>query len=240
MNNEQLLVEYLGSIPDYRENHNKRHLLVDILVMTVIGLLSGANGFTDIVEVCRGKETYLRTFLALPNGIPSHDTFNRVVACIDTTTFEASFFAWAAATFPDAHQPQQYALDGKELHYSHNPRDTWANLRVVSVWAIESGIVLGHRMVDDESNEIGTVQQVLNTLHIDGCDITLDALHCQKETAKQVIQGNGDYTIIVKSNQKNSIKTFARHLHISKRHMIHRSMCMKRSKKTMVELNGVV
>src|SRR5579859_7912351 len=90
------------------------------------------------------------------------------------------------------------------------------------------------------SNEIGTVQQVLNTLHIDGCDITLDALHCQKETAKQVIQGNGDYTIIVKSNQKNSIKTFARHLHISKRHMIHRSMCMKRSKKTMVELNGVV
>jgi len=198
---ELTLVSHFSIIPDYRENHNKRHLLVEILVMAVCGAICGANAFTEIAVIANEKKEWFQTFLTLPAGIPSHDTFNRVLAHINPKAIQRCFIAWVQATFPQL-EPQQIALDGKETHHSIDPDNDYANLRMISAWAVEQGIVLGQVAVDDTSNEITALPTVLALVDVRDCDITADALHCQTDTVADIRASEAHYTIGVKANQK--------------------------------------
>jgi predicted transposase YbfD/YdcC len=206
---ELSLVTHFSIIPDYRENHNKQHILVEILVMAVCGAICGANAFTEIAVIANAKKDWFQTFLTLPAGVPSHDTFNRVLARINPRAFQQCFAAWVQATFPQL-DPQQIALDGKEIHHSMDPADDYANLRMISAWAVEHGIVLGQVAVDDTSNEITALPAVLELVDVHDCDITADALHCQTDTVQTIRTADAHYTIVVKANQKtlyHDIKT---------------------------------
>lgn len=210
---ETTLVEYFGDIEDVRLDRNKKHLLVDILVLAICGIICGANGPTEIVSVAKGKRAWFQTFLALPNGIPSHDTIGRVLARIRPDVLESRFLAWVRATFPDL-PAQQIAVDGKVARRSADVTNDMPALRMISAWATETGIVLGQMAVDPESNEITALPLLLETIDIEACDITADAMHCQKETVATIIQQKAQYTIAVKGNQDHLIEdivaTFAR------------------------------
>jgi predicted transposase YbfD/YdcC len=212
---ELTLVTHFSSIPDYRENHNKRHILVEILVMAVCGAICGANAFTEIAVIANEKKEWFQTFLTLPGGIPSHDTFNRVLARINPKAIQRCFISWVKATFPHT-DPQQIALDGKETHHSLDPTDDYANLRMISAWAVEQGIVLGQVVVDDSSNEITALPTILELIDVQDCDITADALHCQTNTVRTIRTAKAHYTIAVKANQKKlyqDIRTTFTRLH---------------------------
>jgi predicted transposase YbfD/YdcC len=198
---ELSLVTHFSIIPDYRENHNKQHILVEILVMAVCGAICGANAFTEIAVIANAKKDWFQTFLTLPAGIPSHDTFNRVLARINPRAFQRCFAAWVQASFPQL-APQQIALDGKESHHSMDVANDYANLRMISAWAVEYGIVLGQVAVDDTSNEITALPAVLELVDAHDCDITADALHCQTDTVQIIRTADAHYTIGVKANQK--------------------------------------
>src|SRR6266540_3503604 len=189
---ELTLVTHFSSIPDYRENHNKRHILVEIIVMAVCCTICGANAFTEIAVIAQAKKEWFHTFLRLPAGIPSHDTFNRVLARIDPKAIQRCFISWVHATFPPL-DPQQIALDGKELHHSSDPVNDFANLRMISAWAVDNGLVLGQVAVDDASNEITELPTVLELVDVHDCDITADALHCQIETRRYGITDTLSY-----------------------------------------------
>jgi predicted transposase YbfD/YdcC len=202
MNRPELtLVSHFSSIPDYRENHNKRHVLAEILVMAVCCTICGANAFTEIAVIANAKKEWFQSFLALPAGIPSHDTFNRVLARINPKAIQRCFTSWVRATFPQI-DPQQIAIDGKEVHHSMDPTNDWSNLRMISAWAVENGIVLGQVAVDDTSNEITALPAVLALVDVRDCDITADALHCQTATVDAIRAADAHYTLCVKSNQK--------------------------------------
>lgn len=203
MNRPELtLVNHFSSIPDYRENHNKRHILVEIIVMAVCCTISGANAFTEIAVIANAKKEWFQSFLTLPAGIPSHDTFNRVLARVNPKAIQSCFISWVRATFPQI-DPQQLALDGKEIHYSMDPANDWSNLRMISAWAVENGIVLGQVAVDDTSNEITALPSLLALVDVRDCDITADALHCQTATVRAIRAADAHYTLCVKSNQKS-------------------------------------
>jgi len=198
---ELTLVTHFSIIPEYRENHNKQHILVEILVMSVCSAICGANAFTEIAVIANEKKAWFQTFLTLPNGIPSHDTFNRVLARINPKALQRCFISWVQATFPQI-DTQQIALDGKETHHSMDPDNDYANLRMISAWAVEQGIVFGQVAVDDTSNEITALPTVLELVDVHDCDITADALHCQTNTVQAIRAADAHYTISVKSNQK--------------------------------------
>jgi predicted transposase YbfD/YdcC len=198
---ELTLVTHFSSIPDYRENHNKRHVLVEIIVMAVCCTICGANAFTEIAVIANAKKDWFQSFLTLPAGIPSHDTFNRVLARVNPKAIQGCFISWVRATFPQI-DPQQIALDGKELHHSMDVTNDWSNLRMISAWAVENGIVLGQIAVDDTSNEITALPSLLALIDVRDCDITADALHCQTATIDAIRAADAHYTLCVKSNQK--------------------------------------
>ena len=199
---ETTLVEYFDDIEDVRLDRNKKHLLVDILVLAICGVICGANGPTEIVSVAKGKFEWFRTFLTLPNGIPSHDTIGRVLARIRPEILESRFLAWRRATFPDI-PAQQIAIDGKVSRRSVDATNDMPALRMISAWAVETGIVFGQTAVEPESNEITALPVLLETIDVEGCDITADALHCQKETTAAIRKAKAHYTIGVKANQEH-------------------------------------
>lgn len=199
---ETNLVEYFGDIEDVRLDRNKKHLLVDILVLAICGVICGANGPTEIVAVAKGKLAWFQTFLTLPNGIPSHDTIGRVLGLIRPEIFEERFLLWAQATFPGL-PAQQIAIDGKLSRRSADATNDMPALRMVSAWAADMGIVLGQMAVEPYSNEIPVLPLLIKTIDVEGCDITADALHCQKETTATVIDAKAHYTFGVKRNQEH-------------------------------------
>lgn len=210
------IVDYFDDIEDTRLDRNKKHLLIDILILSICGVICGANGPTEIVSVAKGKYTWFQTFLALPNGIPSHDTIGRVLALIQPEVLESRFIAWVQAMFPDL-PAQQIAIDGKVSRRSIDTANDMPALRMISAWAAEAGIVLGQLAVDPESNEITALPLLLKMIDIDACDISADALHCQKETVSTIIHQDAHYTIAVKANQAqlydDIVATFA-HLRV--------------------------
>jgi predicted transposase YbfD/YdcC len=197
---ETTLVQYFGDIEDFRLDRNKKHQLVDIIVLAVCCTICGANGFVEIETVASAKIDWFQTFLKLPNGIPSHDTFSRVFRMLRPDVLEERFLEWVQATFSDR-PAQQIAVDGKQARRTADPTNDMPALQMISAWAVDSGVVLGQLAVDPESNEITALPVLLETIDIEGCDITADAIHCQKETVKTIIAQKAHYTIAVKGNQ---------------------------------------
>ena len=194
-----LIAKYFSEVEDPRW-HNRRHKLLDILVIAICAVICGADSWEDIELFGKAKEEWLRGFLELPHGIPSHDTFRRVFAVLDTEQFQSCFVEWIQAV-DKLTQGQIVAGDGKTLRRSHDRSEGKKALQMVSAWASANGVVLGQMKVDDQSNEITAIPELLDTLEIAGCIVTLDAIHCQRETVETIVEKEADYVLPVKENQ---------------------------------------
>jgi predicted transposase YbfD/YdcC len=192
--------EHFAGLTDPRVERTRRHKLLDIIVIAICGVICAADGWTDIEAFGEAKEEWLRTFLELPNGIPSHDTFGRVFARLEPREFERCFLSWVRA-ISALTEGQVVALDGKCLRRSHDQRRGQEALSVVSAWATENGLVLGQRQVDGQSNEISTLPALLKLLDVSGCIVSVDAIGCQKELAAQIVGQQADYLLALKGNQ---------------------------------------
>jgi predicted transposase YbfD/YdcC len=190
---------YFSVLEDPRR-HNRRHKLLDIVVIAICATICGAEGWEDIELFGEAKEEWLKRFLGLPHGIPSDDTYRRVFAVLDAEQFQSCFMDWIEA-IEELTKGQVVALDGKTLRRSHDRSEGKKALQMVSAWAAANGVVLGQRKVDGESNEITAVPELLDTLEIAGCIVTLDAIHCQTETVATIVEKGADYVLPVKENQ---------------------------------------
>jgi predicted transposase YbfD/YdcC len=193
------LGQYLGAIEDPRCNGKVEHRLRDILVIAVCAVIACAESWEDIALYGRSKLAWLSTFLALPNGIPSHDTFRRVFMLIDPDAFEAGFAAWVGS-LASGFAREVVAIDGKTIRRSFDHGREQSPLHVVSAWASEQGLVLGQRCVDDKSNEITAVPELLDQLALENSIVTLDAMGCQTAIAEKILARGGDYLLTLKAN----------------------------------------
>lgn len=192
--------KYFGDLSDPRTGNAKPHLFLEIVIIAILAVICGADGWADVELFGKNKKAWLKTFLELPKGIPSHDTFGRVFAKIKPDEFEKRFIAWVQA-IETLTQRQVIAVDGKQLRGSHQREAGKAAIYMVSAWATDNQLVLGQRKVADRSNEITAIPELLRLLEISGCIVTIDAIGTQKEIAKAVMAGGGDYILSVKENQ---------------------------------------
>ena len=192
------VVECFEGLPDPRRDRTRQHKLCDILVIGLCSMLTVGEGFTDMEYVGRLRQKWFKTFLDLPNGIPSHDTFSRVFSALDPHCFLDCFVRWVSGVCP-ALQGMVVAIDGKALRRA---ADAGAPLpHIVSAWAAESGLTLGQVKVDDKSNEITAIPELLRVLQLKGCIVTIDAMGCQKDIAAAIADKGADYVLALKGNQ---------------------------------------
>ncbi len=190
---------YFADLPDPRVERTRWHRLDDILVITLCAVICGADSFEEIERFGKARHDWLATFLALPKGIPSHDTFNRVLAAVDRDKFSAGFARWMTQLC-EATGLRAIAIDGKACRSA--PADTFSGcLHLVSAWAVENHLFLGQAAVADGSNEITAMPELLKVLDLKGALVTLDAAGCQTEIVRQIRQQGGDYLVPVKGNQ---------------------------------------
>lgn len=198
---ERSIARHFAALEDPRSPIQSRHPLIEIIIIAIVATLGGADGWVGVETFAKGKETWLRTFLELPHGIPSHDCFGRVFALIDPERFAACFRQWSAAVaalIPD----EIIAVDGKTLRRSHNRSKGLAALHLVSAWATANRVVLGQVATDAKSNEITAIPRLLQWLKLEGCIVTIDAMGCQTKIAEQIIAQGGDYLLALKGNQE--------------------------------------
>lgn len=192
--------DYFQTIPDTRVDRTKLHLLEDIIGLTVIAVICGAEGWEAIAEFGRMKEKFLRTILSLPNGIASHDTIERVFKRIQPEKFEECFIAWTNTLFKKS-GGEIISIDGKTLRGSQDKKNGKPAIHMVSAWANTNRLVLGQIKTEEKSNEITAIPKLLEVLDIEGSIITIDAMGCQKEIAKKIKAKNADYIFGLKGNQ---------------------------------------
>jgi predicted transposase YbfD/YdcC len=191
--------ESFSDLPDPRRSQGQRHKLLDILFIALSALLCGADDFTEMEEFGLSRESWLRQYLELPHGIPSHDTFGRVFALLQPAAFEESFLRWAKQLV--ALNPKEVvAIDGKTVRRSYDRGGGSEAIHVVSAWARENRLTLGEVKVSDKSNEIRAVPQLLKMLELKNCIVTADAMNCQKEIASEVREAGADYVLCLKEN----------------------------------------
>jgi predicted transposase YbfD/YdcC len=195
------LYTYFKNIKDPRINRKKQHYLTDIISLAVIAIISGADSWDSIEEFGNAKKDFLSQFLSLPNGIPSHDTINRVFSLIDPIQFELAFIYWVKSLKNPDISKEVIAIDGKQAKGS---KDVFHNIKaahLVSAWANSNQLVLGQVKVEDKSNEITAIPILLDLLDIEGCIITIDAMGTQREIAAKITEKKADYLLALKGNQ---------------------------------------
>lgn len=192
------LITIIREIEDPRMERTRLHKLEDILVIAICALLCGAESFEDMEIFGEAKEEWFGTFLELPNGIPSHDTFGRVFAAMDPEKFLEAFMRWTQS-LREALSGEVVSIDGKALRRAIDKGQS--PKVIVSAWAAGNGLVLGQRKVEDKSNEITAVPELLRSLELAGCIVTLDAMGCQKQIAREIIDADADYVLALKGNQ---------------------------------------
>lgn len=206
------LIEQFSELDDPRCPGKVEHRLIDILVIAVCAVIAGAESWEAIALYGHSKLGWLRQFLALPNGIPSHDTFRRVFRLIDPDAFEVHFTAWArtlAIPAPPG-EPEVVAIDGKTLRHSFDRGRDLAALHVVSAWASQQRLVLGPRRVDGKSNEITAIPELLDALALENTLVTLDARGCQQDIAQRSLDRQADYLLVLKANHGNAYEAVRR------------------------------
>ena len=192
---------HFASLPDPRRVDSRTpHKLLDIIVITICAVICGADSWVAVEAFGRAKYKWLNTCLALPEGIPSHDTFGRVFAAIDSSKFERCFTHWICSAI-EVTQGQVIAVDGKQLRRSYDTRDNKTAIHLVSAWACHQGVALGQIKVADKSNEIPAMPQLLEVLDVSGCIVTIDAMGCQTEIAQKIVDSDADYVFALKANQ---------------------------------------
>jgi predicted transposase YbfD/YdcC len=192
------LIRTLEEVPDPRVDRSKDHDLVDVLVIALCTILVGGDSFYDMEEFAEVRLPWLKTFLRLRNGAPSHDTFNRVFQALDGRQLADAFSRWTQSV-REVLGGEVVALDGKSVRRALNRGEEFRV--IVSAWATESGLLLGQRKVRDKSNEITVVPELLQALELAGCIVTADAMHCQKNIAKEIIEADADFVLALKGNQ---------------------------------------
>ena len=191
---------YFGELTDPRVARTRVHRLGDVVTIALCAVLCGANDWVAVETFGRAKEAWLRTFLPLPGGIPSHDTFGRVFARLDPAEFQRCFLAWVQAVVGEL-PPQVVAVDGKTSRGSGHRARGAHPLHLLSAWATASGLVLGQEATAVKSNEITALPRLLRLLALEGCVVTIDAMGCQSAIAAQVVGQGADYVLALKGNQ---------------------------------------
>ena len=194
------IAEHFAGLDDPRVDRTKLHPLVNILIIALCGVICGADSWVDIELFGKSKQRWFAKFLDLENGIPSHDTFGRVFARLDGEQFQRCFVNWVQAVC-EVLEGQVVAVDGKTVRRSHNRTIGKDAIHMVSAWAVETQLVLAQTKVDAKSNEITAIPALLELLEISGCIVTIDAMGCQKEIAKQIVGQDADYVLALKANQ---------------------------------------
>lgn len=192
--------KHFGELEDPRIERTKLHKLLDILVIAICAVIAGADNWEDVEEFGKARAEWLKTFLELSNGIPSHDTFNRVFARLKADQFRTCFIEWVKAV-GEIIDTQVVAIDGKILRGSDDKGIGKAAIDMVSAWATANHLVLGQFKVDEKSNEITAIPQLLDVLEIAGCIVTIDAIGCQTNIAEKIIDREAEYVLALKDNQ---------------------------------------
>ena len=191
---------HFSDVEDPRRTYLNDHPLINIITIALCAVIAGAESWNDIANFGQQKIDWLSKFLDLKNGIPSHDTFNRVFSRLDPEQFRQGFLAWVQAVF-EITNGQVIAIDGKRLRRSHDGRLGKAAIHMVSAWAAANRLVLGQLKTDEKSNEIRAIPELLKLIVIKGCIVTIDAMGCQSHIAQLIIEGEGDYVLALKGNQ---------------------------------------
>ena len=204
------ILEHFAVLPDPRREHRRIHQLDEIVFMALGAVLCGADSWQEIADYAESKFDWLKTFLTLPGGVPSHDTFRRVFCLLDPLVFQKCFFAWMTALMTrhgltpiplDRPQLRPVAIDGKTQRGSARRSVGRSPLHMVSAWAVENHLTLGQVATDAKSNEITAIPALLKILDLEGAVVTIDAMGCQKEIAAGIVGGKGEFVLAVKENQ---------------------------------------
>ena len=203
---------HFSQISDPRQSWKVIHPLSEILFICVLAIISGAEDFIEINDYAKTKRKWLMTFLTLPGGIPSHDTFNRILCAIDPKEFEQCFVDWISDYLhqlpirQDQDDPDIIPIDGKTIRKSEDKCKANKAIHMVSALSVKSGMILGQRKCNEKSNEITAIPLLLKILDIAGCIITIDAMGCQKNIAHKIREKEADYVLALKGNQGNLVK----------------------------------
>jgi predicted transposase YbfD/YdcC len=200
MLSEASIWAYFANVEDPRKDKNRKHPLINIIGIAILGVICGADTWVDIERYGKAKQAWLGTFLDLSNGIPSHDTFGRVFRWLDAEQFQQRFTAWTQQLCAITHG-QVVAMDGKKLRRSQDRAHERDGIWMVSAWVSDNRLVLGQRQVEAKSNEITAIPELLALLDLTGCVVTLDAMGTQTAIAQQIVKADADYILPVKENQ---------------------------------------
>jgi predicted transposase YbfD/YdcC len=227
--NVESIGSYFESLSDPRHTRNRKHLLVDIVVIAVCGILCGSDGPTAIHRWADNRRDWLEQFLSLPNGIPSRDCIRRLLMALKPEAFQGCFQDWLAHVIhTDNIGPKRLiSIDGKTCRGSHDTAKELGPLHIVSAWASEEGIALGQVATEAKSNEIAAIPDLLKRIELKDSLITIDAMGCQKEIARDIVDGGGDFVLSLKDNQpklREAIEThFDKHLELDLEYLQYRS-----------------
>ena len=194
------VLDHFADLDDPRVERTRRHKLVDIIAIAICAIICGADSWVHVELFGRSKLEWFQTFLELPNGVPSHDTFGDVFARLDPEQFQSCFMAWTQA-IAELLPEEVVAIDGKTARRSHDCAGGKGAMHLVSAWATQNTLTLGQVRTAEKSNEITAIPQLLDLLDLQGCIVTIDAMGCQREIAQQIVDGGADYVLAVKENQ---------------------------------------
>ena len=199
------IADHFSEVEDPRVERTRQHNLIDIITIAICAVICGADTWVDIETYGKSKYSFLKQFLELPNGIPAHDTFSRVFARLNPEQFQQCFLNWIKS-ISNITSGEVVAIDGKTLRHSYDKGADKKAIHMVSAWATSQRLVLGQIKVNDKSNEITAIPELIKVLELNGCIVTIDAMGCQKEIVKLIVEQGGDYVISLKKNQNSLYK----------------------------------